>query len=158
MNEFVGSCDVCTLTKNHRHRPHGFLQPLPIPFAPWFLISKDFIIDLPLFNSFDSILVVVDCLTKMAHFIPCNKSIIGERTVKLFLDHVFQYHGLLEDILFNCGLQFTSKFWKSFFELLGVKVKLLLAFHPQNMGKQNRLIKFWNNIYVAHPIIIKIFS
>jgi hypothetical protein len=54
--------------------------------------------------------VMVDCLTNMVNFIPCTKTIIGGKTTKLFLDHVFQYHGLLENIIFNHGLQFVSKF------------------------------------------------
>jgi len=60
VKEFVGSCDVYILAKNPFHDPHGLFQPLPIIFAPWPLISMNFIIDLPLSNSFDSILVVVD--------------------------------------------------------------------------------------------------
>jgi hypothetical protein len=72
---------------------------------------------------------------KMTHFIPCTKTITNERTSKLFLDHVFQYHGFLEDIVFNRGLQFTSKFRKQLFELLSVKVKLSSAFHPQMSGQ-----------------------
>jgi hypothetical protein len=62
----------------------------------------------------------------MVHFIPINKSIISEKIVKLFLDHVFRYHGLPEDIISNHGPQFASKFWKQIFKLLCVKVKLLL--------------------------------
>jgi hypothetical protein len=84
----------------------------------------------PRFNSFDSTLVVVDHFTKMVHFIPYNKSITDEKTIKLFFDHVFHYHGIFENIVFNHGPQFASKFLKRFFELLDVKVKLLLAFHP----------------------------
>jgi hypothetical protein len=91
--------------------------------------------DVPASNSFNSILVVVDHLIKMVHFIPCNKTIISKKIAKLFLDHVFQYHGLLEDIVFNRGPQFASKFWRRLFELLGVKVKLSLAFHPQTNGQ-----------------------
>jgi hypothetical protein len=71
----------------------------------------DFIVELPPFNSYDSILVVVDCLTKMVHFISCIKTIIGEGTTKLFLDHVFWYHGLPKNIISNRGPQFASKFW-----------------------------------------------
>jgi hypothetical protein len=131
VKEFVKSCDVCTWAKNLRHHPHGLLQPLPIPFAPWFSISMDFITYLPLSNSFDSILVVVDHLTKLVHLIPCNKLIIGERTTKLFLGCMFPYFGLLKDVIFYCGPQFASKFWKKFFELLGLKVILSSTFHPQ---------------------------
>jgi hypothetical protein len=90
--------------------------------------------DFPRTNSFDSIMVVVDRFTKMAHFIPCNKSIIGEKTTKLFLDHVFRYHRLLENIVSDHGPQFASKFWIRLIKLLSVKVKLSLTFHPQTNG------------------------
>jgi hypothetical protein len=113
VKEFVSSCDVCARAKNPCHCIHGLLQPLPIPASPWFLISMDFIVDFPQSNSFDSILVVVDHLTKMAHFIPCNKSITSEKIVKLVIDRVFCYHGLLEDIVFYRGPQFAAKFWNS---------------------------------------------
>ncbi len=73
--------------------------------------------------------MVVDHLTKMVHFIPYNKSITTEKIVKLFLDHVFCYHEFLKNIISDHGPQFVSKFWKWHFELLGVKVKLSLAFH-----------------------------
>jgi hypothetical protein len=82
----------------------------------------DFISDLPPFSSYDSILVVMDYLMKMAYFIPCTKIIISEGTTKLFSDHVFRYHGLFENIILNRGLQFKSKLWKQLFELLGVKL------------------------------------
>jgi hypothetical protein len=102
VKEFVGSCDVCAFVKNLRHHPHGLFQPLSIPAFPWFLISMDFIFDLQQSNSFDSILMVVDRLMKMTHFTPCNKSIIGKKIAKLFLDHVFRYHGFFENIVFYC--------------------------------------------------------
>jgi hypothetical protein len=70
----------------------------------------DFITNLPPSNSYDSILVVVDCLMKMVHFISCTKRIIGEGTTKLFLDHVFPYHGLFEDIFSNYGLSLHPSF------------------------------------------------
>jgi len=70
----------------------------------------DFIMDLLGFNSFDSILVVVDHFTKMVHFIPFNKPKIGEKRTNLFFDHVFHYHGLLEKIVYDHGLQFIPKF------------------------------------------------
>jgi hypothetical protein len=66
--------------------------------------------DFPRSNSFDFILVVVDHFTKMAHVIPYNKSITGEKIAKLFSDHVFCYHELLKDIISDHGPQFVSKF------------------------------------------------
>jgi hypothetical protein len=90
----------------------------------------DFITDLPPSNSYDYVLVVVDCLTKMAHFISCTKIITSKGTTKLLFDHVFWYHGFFENIISDHGLTFASKFWKQFFELLGVKVKFSSSFHP----------------------------
>ncbi len=67
---------------------------------------------------------------KMIHFIPYTKTIINERRTMSFLDHVFQYHGLLNDIIFYHGLQFAFKFPNQLFELLNMKVKLSSIFHP----------------------------
>jgi hypothetical protein len=89
----------------------------------------DFIIDLPPFSSYDFVLVVVDYLTKMAHIILCTKIINSEGTTKLFIDHVFQYHGFFKDIISDCGLKFASKFWKHLFELLSVN-EVFISFPP----------------------------
>jgi hypothetical protein len=70
INTYVQGCETCTRNKTPRHQPYGLLQPLPIPDIPWQSISMDSIVKLPLSKGFNSILVVVDRLTKMAHFIP----------------------------------------------------------------------------------------
>ncbi len=92
------------------HRPFGLLRPLPIPSRPWGSIAMDFITDLPTVKAKNSILVVVDRLTKMAHFIPCSKSITAEETAQSILDGIVRLHGLLEEIVSNKGPQFASKF------------------------------------------------
>jgi hypothetical protein len=81
----------------------------------------DFITSLPLSSSFDTILVVVDRLTKMAHFAPYKKTITGEQMARLFLDNIYRYHGLSDDIILDQGPQFVSKFWRSFFQILTPK-------------------------------------
>ena len=139
VKEFVLSCDICSRSKNPRHRPYGLLQPLPIPHRPWSSVSMDFITDLPPSNSFDSIFVVVDRLTKMAHFIPCKKTSSSEDTTRFFLDNVYRYHGLPDDIVSDRGTQFVSKFWRSLFEILKVDIKLSSAFHPQTDGQTERV-------------------
>jgi hypothetical protein len=70
----------------------------------------DFIIDLPPFSSYDSILVVVDCLMKMTHFIPCTRTIISKIIIKLFLDRVFWYHHLPKNIIFDREAHMHSSF------------------------------------------------
>ena len=139
VKEFVLSCDVCSRSKIPRHRPYGLLQPLPIPHRPWSSVSMDFITDLLLSNAYDSIFVVVDQLTKMAHFVPCKKTSSSEDIARLFLDNVYRYHGLPDDIVSDQGTQFVSKFWRSFFDILKVEIKLSLAFHPQTDGQMKRV-------------------
>ena len=99
----------------------------------------DFIVDLPPFEGFDSIFIVVDRLKKMAHFVPCNKTVTGEETARLFIDNVYKYHGLPDDIISDQGTQFTSKFWQSLFKILQVKIKLFSAYHPQTNGQTERV-------------------
>jgi transposase InsO family protein len=138
IKEYVQSCDTCTRAKSTHHKPYGLLQPLPIPQGPWQSISMDFITDLPLSNGFDSILVVVDRFTKMAHFIACNKAILAKETADHILQQVIKLHGLPKDIISDRGPQFASKFWARLFELLGTKINLSTAFHPQTDGQTER--------------------
>jgi len=98
----------------------------------------DFITDLPTIKTKNSILVVVDRLTKMAHFTPCSKSITAEETTQLILDEIVRLHGLLEEIVSDKGPQFASKFWHRLFELLGVDIRLSSAFHPETDGQIER--------------------
>jgi transposase InsO family protein len=99
----------------------------------------DFIVDLPKSKSFDSVFVVVDRLTKMAHFVPCNKTIIGKEPTRLFLENVYKYHGLPDDIISDRGMQFTSKFWQSLFKILQMKTNLSSSYHPQTDGQTERV-------------------
>ena len=70
----------------------------------------DFITDLSVCQDFDSIMVVIDRLTKMAHMLPCKKSITAEQTAKLFIDRVARHHGTPEEIISDQGSQFSSEF------------------------------------------------
>jgi hypothetical protein len=98
----------------------------------------DFITNLPSSKAFDSIFVVVDQLTKMAHFMPCN-TIRGEEIARLFMDNNYKYHGLPDDIISDRGSQFTSKFWQSLFKIFKIKIKLSSAYHLQTDGKTERV-------------------
>ena len=110
IKEYVLFYNICSRSKNPQHWPYGLLQPLLVPKRPWSSISMDFIVDLPPSNSFDYICVVVDRFPKMAHFVPCKKTITSEDTAKLFIDNIYRYHGLLDDIVSDRGPQFVSKF------------------------------------------------
>jgi transposase InsO family protein len=99
----------------------------------------DFITDLPSSKAFNSIFVVVDRLTKMAHFMPCNKIVTGEEIARLLMDNIYKNHGLPDDIISNRGSKFTSKFWQLLFKILKIKIKLSSAYHPQTNEQTERV-------------------
>ena len=146
VEEYVNSCPVCQRNKGTLHKPFGLLHPLPVPKRPWSSISMDFIVKLPASQNtslspspnFDSILVVVDRFTKMAHFIPCQESMNAETLAKLFLHHVFPHHGLPDDIISDRGSLFTSHFTTSLCKLVSIKQKISTSFHPQTDGQTER--------------------
>lgn len=135
---FVSSCEVCGRSKTARHKPYGFLRALDVPEHPWTSVTLDFIVDLPVADGYDSIIVFVDRFTKMAHFAACKKAIDAEETAKLFMANVFKHHGLPQEIISDRGPQFIAGVWNSFFKALGTKVKLSTAYHPQTDGQSER--------------------
>jgi hypothetical protein len=138
IEDYIRTCDICCRSKLPRHRPYGLLQPLPIPAGPWRSISLDFITDLPFSKGFDAILTVVDRYTKMAHFLPCTKSISGQETANLILREIFKLHGFPDDIISDRGPQFVSMFWKHLLKSLGISSKLSTSYHPETDGQTER--------------------
>jgi len=88
VKRYVERCDACQRNKNRTKQPAGKLMPNSIPEKPWTHISADFITKLPLAQGYDSILVVVDRLTKMVHFIPTTEKMSAEGLARLFRDNV----------------------------------------------------------------------
>lgn len=103
------------------------------------LASRQLSSRLPEDSGFNAILMVVDWLTKMRHVVPCRDTCSALELANLYLNNVFQYHELPESIVSDCGPQFTSDFWKAFCELLGIKVRLSTAYHPQMDGQLERI-------------------
>lgn len=137
--EFVLSCDICSKSKNPRHCLYRLLQPLAILCRPWSFLSVDFITNLLPPNSFDSIFIVVDQLTKMAHFTHCKKKLSSKDTTRLFLDNMYWYHGLQNDIMMDWKNQFVWKFSRSVFEILKVDIKLSSTFYCQTNGQTEQV-------------------
>jgi hypothetical protein len=130
--------------------------PLPIPKKPWSLISMDFITDLSSSKAFDSIFVVVDRLTKMVHFMPCNKTVTGEETAILFMDNIYKYHGFPDDIISDHVHNSPRSFGNHYSRSLRPRSSCLPCIILRLMDKPNGLIKSWNNIYIVPSITIKI--
>jgi hypothetical protein len=108
----VALCDVCQRVKVEHQRPAGLLQPLKVPEWKWEEIGMDFIVGLPRTrDGYDSIWVVVDRLTKVAHFIPVKTTYTGARLAELYISRIVCLHGVPKKIVSDRGTQFTSRFW-----------------------------------------------
>jgi len=132
-------CDSCQRNKNCIEQPVGKLMPNSIPEKPWMYISADFITKLPLAQGYDAILVVVDWLTKMVHFIPTAEKTIAEGLAKLFRNNVWKLHGLPKSIISDRGLQFIAGLMRELNQILEIKSKMLTVFHPQTDGQMERV-------------------
>jgi len=150
VKKYVASCDLCSRGKSPRHLKHGELAPLPVPPGPWKGISCDLIVDLPISNGYDSILVFVDRFTKMCHLIPCTKTTTSPEFARMLLDHVIRLHGIPESIVSDRGSIFTSQFWTALSKFLNLGKRLSTAFHPQTDGqteKMNQTVEQYLRIY-----------
>jgi hypothetical protein len=138
VKDYVNSCYSCQQAKAPRHPRHGELASLPVPTSPWKGLSCDFITDLPLSNGMDSILVFVDRMTKMVHFIACRKTTDAPEFAKLFVAHVVRLHGVPSSIVSDRGSIFTSHFWSTLASILQINPYKSTSFHPQTDGQTER--------------------
>ena len=106
---------------------------------PWMHISADFITKLPIAQGYNSILVVVDQLTKMVYFIPTTEKTLAEGLARLFRDNVWKLYGLLESVILDRGPQFVAGIMRELNKMLGIESKLSTAFHPQIDGQTERV-------------------
>ena len=109
--DFVAQCLNCQQIKYEHQRPRGTLQRMPFPEWKWERISMDFLVGLPkTLGKFDSIWVIVDRLTKYAHFIPVKMTSNAEKLAKLYISEIVRLHGVPLSIISDRGTQFTSNF------------------------------------------------
>ncbi|KAH7461789.1 hypothetical protein FOMA001_g18899 [Fusarium oxysporum f. sp. matthiolae] len=145
VEEVIKQCDVCARTKAQRHKPYGELQPIEVAERPWSSITMDFITKLPLSEDpstgifYDSIMVIVDRLTKFSIYLPYREATDAEVMAYIFYDRVVRERGLPKEILSDRGPTFASKFWQSLMALMGVKHRLTTAFRPQADGQTERM-------------------
>jgi hypothetical protein len=112
---------------------------LKIPEWKWEEIRMDFIVRLPRTQvGYDSIWVIVDCLTKVAHFIPVKTSYSRAKLAELYMSRIVCLHGVPKKIVLDRGSQFTSKFWEKLHESMDTRLNFSSAYHPQADGQTER--------------------
>jgi hypothetical protein len=137
--DFIKQCSICQHAKHLNQSPAGLLQPLPIPEGIWMDISMDFIEGLPKSNGYSVIMVVVDRLTKFAHFVAVKHPYTASTIAQLFMDNIVKLHGLPHSIVSDRDTIFVSAFWKELFKLYRVNLQLSTAYHPQSDGQTERV-------------------
>ncbi|GJU40246.1 putative reverse transcriptase domain-containing protein [Tanacetum coccineum] len=140
--EYVGKCLTCSRVKAECQKPSGLLVQPEIPMWKWERITMDFITKLPkTSNGHDTIWVIVDRLTKSAHFIPTRETDSMETLTRLYIKEIVSRHGVPISIISDCDNQFTSRFWKSLQSALGTQLDMSTAYHPETNGQSKRTIQ-----------------
>ncbi|KAL5546737.1 hypothetical protein UlMin_006424 [Ulmus minor] len=139
---YVAKCLVCQKIKAEHQRPAGVLQPIEIPEWKWEQISMDFVVGLSkTTNRYDVVWVIVDRLTKSAHFLPIKITYSLEQLANLYVKEIVRLHGVPMSIISDRDSRFTSAFWRSVQRAMGTRIKFSTAFHPQTDGQTERTIQ-----------------
>ena len=139
---FCETCTTCKRSKPNNQKPYGLLNPLAVPSEPWESIGIDFVGPLPLSHNqdgeFDSITVVICLLTAMVEIIPSHTTYKAPDVAELMFENVYKHHGLPKNIVSDRDSLFTSSFWERLHTLMGVRLRMSSAYHPQSDGATER--------------------
>jgi len=148
-------CDMCQWMKNRPQQPFGPLVPNKVPNRPWEIISTDLITQLPESNSYNAICVIVNRLTKRAHFIPINNQFSSKDMAQLLYDKVYPLHGLPLQIILDRGVQYLAKLFQEWYKILGIESTMSTAYHSQTDGQTeyvNQALEQYLRCYVDYNL------
>jgi hypothetical protein len=150
VSDYVLKCLTCQQVKAEHQHPAGLLQNITIPEWKWERVTMDFVTGLPLTpRKKDSIWVIVDRLTKVAHFLPVRKDYSLEKLAELYVNEIVRLHGVPSSIISDRDPRFTSRFWGKLQAALGTKLHFSTAFHPQTDGQSERVIQILEDMLRA---------
>ncbi|GJZ69474.1 putative reverse transcriptase domain-containing protein [Tanacetum coccineum] len=139
---YVSKCLTCSKVKAEHQKPSGLLVQPEIPEWKWEKITMDFVTKLPkTTNGYDTIWVIIDRLTKSAHFLPMREMDLMEKLMKLYMKEVVTRHGVPVSIISDRDGRFTSLFWKALNKALGTRLDMSTAYHPETDGQSERTIQ-----------------
>ncbi|GKB99624.1 putative reverse transcriptase domain-containing protein [Tanacetum coccineum] len=138
---YVSKCLTCLKIKGKYQSPSGLPQQPEIPKWKWERIVMDFVTKLPRTSSgHDTIWVIVDWLTKSAHFLPMREDYKMDRLARLYLKEIVARHGVPISVISDRDSRFTSRYWQSMQEALGTQLDMSTAYHPLTDGQSKRTI------------------
>ncbi|XP_052623525.1 transposon Ty3-I Gag-Pol polyprotein isoform X1 [Lactuca sativa] len=139
---FVSKCLTCAKVNAEYQKPSGLLQQPEIPEWKWERITMDFITRLPkTMGGLDSIWVIVNRLTKSAHFLPIKETDKMEKLTRTYIREIVRLHGVPLSIISDRDSRFTSRFWQSLQSSLGTRLDISTTYHPQTDGQSERTIQ-----------------
>jgi hypothetical protein len=137
--KYLARCQYCQQVKTEHQHPTSLLQPLPVPEWKWETISLDFITGLPKNQKHnDSIMVVINKLSKSAHFIPIKSTFKAINIAEIFMKEIFRLHGTPKIVISDRDVKFKSAFWKELFGGINTKLNFSMIYHPQTYGQTER--------------------
>nr|GEV78034.1 putative reverse transcriptase domain-containing protein [Tanacetum cinerariifolium] len=142
ITEYVGKCLTCSRVKAECQKPFGLLVQQKIYMWKWERITIDFVTKLPkTSNEHDTIWVIIDRLTKSAHFIPTRETDSMEPLTRLYIKEIVSRHGVPISIVSDRDSHFTSRFWKSLQNALGTQLDMSTSYHPEIDRQSERTIQ-----------------